>query len=358
MAYLRYYYLRYLFSYDPSKTWLLHSIKTMLVSALAITIAMIEMSIHAVWIILPCFLIMLLLNVQLPFRQRIYQLITMWAICFGVVLLMMLAHHHEWLRVILFLVIALVACFSANYGPDKIKLGVLASIFALLAMRFQVNGDDIKIISVNYCLGFVILLITNTLIFPNKLPSQIRSSLLASFRILGQYYYFLLSDATVGNHDTFRRSELQQQTLLVLESLKKITQAYQKVNPSTQYVAMTMALQQLIYLAIGVEAAISRLTVRAYFNGPLSELQNYGTLYRKIFIAARQRDYSVLQHLPEAQKKLLSTISAQKENLNGRLSTLSHDYQQWFQVAFCIESFNHQLEQYVTILKDHCDAGS
>lgn len=356
MDYIRYYYIRYLFSYDPSKTWLYHSIKTMLVTVLAIIIAMTEMTINSVWIILPSFLVMLLLNVHLSFRQRMRQVVLMWLACVLAVLLMMVAHPHEWLRVVVFLAIALAASFSINKGPDVLKIGVLATILALLAMRFQVSFASVKIVGFNFSLSLILLLVTNYFIFPNKLPSQIRSSLIAGFRILGQYYCFLLSDATVGNHDSLRRSQLQQQALAVLEYLKKITEAYQKVQPKSQFVATTKALQKLIYLAVGVEAAISRLTVRAYFNGPLSELQQYSGAYRSLFIAARKKNYTALEILSGEQEILLTSIANQNKNLQGQLSALSHDYQQWYQVAFCMARFNAGLQSYICILQEHCDA--
>lgn len=357
MDYLKYYYIRYLFSYDPSKTWLYHSIKSMFVTVLAICIAMIEMTIHSVWIILPCFLVMLMLNVQLPFRQRMRQVVLMWLACVVPVLIMLLANQHESIRIVIFLAIALAASFAVSKAPDVLKIGILATIFALLGMRFQVSFVNIKIISVNFSLSLLLLFVTNYFIFPNKLPSQIRSSLTAGFRMLGQYYGFLLSDAAVGNHDSLRRSQLQQQAVAVLEYLKKITAAYQQVHPKSPFVATTKTLQQLIYNAVSVEAAISRLTVRAYFNGPLSELQHYNDVYRTLFISARKKDYTAIKHLAGEHKKLLLAISSQNKNLQGRVSSLSHDYQQWYQVAFCMGRFDVELQHYIDILQEHCDAG-
>lgn len=347
--------MRYLFAYDPNKAWLYHSLKTTLVTLAAIFIAILEMNLSAIWCILPSFLIMLLLNTQLPFRQRIQQMLLLWGICCIVVVLMMLVHAYYWLSIGMFVVIALITSLMIQAKPDTMKAALLAAIIALLAIRFKIDFTEIKSCGLNLLLSLGLLIVANVVFFPNRLPRQMNAGLWSGIRILGQYYYFLITDATVGNHDSARRSELQQQSLTVLDYLTKLSDTYQKVYPKTQYVDIVNLLQELNYLAIGVEAALSRLTIRAYLNGPLEELQNYSSICRELFIDMRKRNYSRLTALSEAQCELLRAIHVGKETVKQHMSPLKHDYQQWYQVAFCIEFFNEKMTQYISILQEHCN---
>ena len=122
-GWLRFYYFRYIFPYDPTGTWLRHSLKTIIACLLTVPLVLYERNISAVWVFLPTMLFMLFMDTNASLNSRILTLLKMWGLAFITILLMTLISPWAWAKLMLFFIAIFVGAYLSNFGTKSNFIG-------------------------------------------------------------------------------------------------------------------------------------------------------------------------------------------------------------------------------------------
>jgi uncharacterized membrane protein YccC len=345
MKFLRYYYYKYFFFYDPTSSWFVHSLKALLATIIASLLAWVEHKLLGIWIVLPTLLFMLMVDVDQSYKKRFFSIITMSAVSFLFVLVLMLTVKWEWLNLTVYLLFAFVGCYLANVHSSLIKTILLTLVFGLLQLRFQSSVQLLPLVALNFLMSLCLVLFFSLVILPNTLATQVKHNIAVSLRNIVRYYIFILRDAAVGNHDVDNRELLQRHAIQQSNNLQAKVILCDKNKKINLIVAKT--LQQLLHYAINVEASITRLSTRAYFGGPLQELDACANTTRLVVLDALNGNLAQSDLLQQKYSQLLTAIENQQKAINSNATFIQHDYQHWFNVAKCICRFNETYLQLV-----------
>ena len=268
----------------------------------------------------------------------------------------MLLVPYYWPKIAVFLVIASIGCYAPHWGSDKTNIGLLGIVCAIFAMAIPLGYHDIPHVSVNFLSAFCICVAISFVVLPDHIATQLRRYLKTQVRLLDHYIGFVLLDASLGNQQYQRHSILQE---LLFDSNAIFLRLARLPHKQLDVVNFAKASEDIIYLAVAVENALNNLSARAYFDGPLLELQHYKSAYHRIFTAfITDTSLDAKALLLPAQNELNQVVAQQLAVIAQQSPTHLHDYQQWEIVAFTLRNFDAALQQWIALYPWHGKAMS
>lgn len=343
MKYLRFYYYKYLYDFDPVHSWFYHCIKVIVAAICAMTLTLYEHQNIAVWIIIPTVLMSLMVDVESSLKSRAITMLNMWWLSLACVSLIMLMVDIPWLRIVTFLLLALGLTTLANFKPRWMKTVVLSLLFMLIELRFKFGTAALPMTLLNFAISLVITSTFVLLIFPNRLLNQCQKLEQVTYEMVVRYYIFSLENIAVGQYSVKRWYELQCKAHNALIAYEEVIDNYAKQkNADAQYQRFHQ-LQQMFENMMKLHNLAQSLTVKAYFSGPLKALADYGVMVRTTGRHFLKHEQASTTELEQAMLALKRDIAEKSETLKANISTVSHDFKYWNLVYYTIESINSSL---------------
>ncbi len=342
---LRYYYLKYLFPYDPLDSWLRHSLKACLACVIAGAISLYLMNPMAVWIFVPVLVFMFIIDVDQPLKKRIILLIGVALASVLGAVIMALCAFSLGLQYSVFLVIVFVGAYASHYGVDQTKIGLMGILFAMLGFANHLQLAQIPQLLAFSFLGLTICFSVLVFIWPQPLHKQIMRNLDVGIFILTRYICLVLSDVVRGSEDGMERSAREKQLLNLQIQVNVLARLEQE---DTTFLPSLKQFNVLIQKAILVENSLQGLTERVLLVGPLPRLQIILDLLKPLLLHLRKQTTKPINITElENQIKLFSEeASRAQEQARKYLPLIPRDYLQWSVISYVLDQFVQQLETF------------
>ncbi|MSP53887.1 MAG: hypothetical protein EXR81_06555 [Gammaproteobacteria bacterium] len=340
---LRYYYLKYLFPYDPLDSWFRHSLKACLACLIAGSISLYLMDPMTAWVFVPVLIFMFIIDVDQPLKKRIILLICAALASVLGALIMALCSFSLWLQYGVFLMIVFAGAYASHYGVDQTTIGLTGILFSMLGFSNHLQLTQIPQLLVFSFLGFAVCFIVLVFIWPEPLNKQIRRNLDVGIFILTRYICIVLSDVVRGSENGVECNAREKQLLnlqIQLNRLVKLEQSHNTFLPSLKQFNV------LIQKTILVENSLQGLTERVLLVGPLPRLQIILDLLKPLLVHLRKQPTKPINIAElENQIKLFSEeASCAQDQAHKYLPLMPRDYLQWSVISYVLYQFLQQLE--------------
>jgi hypothetical protein len=345
-SYFKFLYYRYFFYNDPTRAWLKHSLKVVIATLLATSIALYQPNVLAMWLVFPTMLMMLMVDISFVLQQRLMIIILqgLLALIAVATISCALIWMHEATYIILSLLV-FIALYLGNIKPAYMRTSTLFIIFLLLALAKPIPIEHLAMLSLYLLISVILSLVVMLIIWPLPLKRQIAQLLTATTAMLGRYIFFSINDAIRGNYSLNFRYMIQERLLATFIILKKLEKTYQKVHPNHSLREAVNAVNIAINQAISLENTLNLLPRQSFLYAPLQELQAYNSTIHQLFHESSNNAAIII---PQAIAALTQAWQAQKAVLKTTDVPYIQNLLHWEQVIYVLNELGPSL---VTLFK-------